>query len=67
MNNRLIYDPKKHSFEYYTYLLQKKIKKTKIGNFFHFRSDPESDPDPLFPEVDPRIRIQIQNEADPKH
>ena len=31
----------------------------------------QSDPDSLFPEVDPRIRIRIldphQNEVDPKH
>ena len=33
---------------------QKKIKKTNYSFF-----GPESDPDPFFPEVDPRIRIQI--------
>ena len=28
--------------------------------FFDFRSVPESDPDPLFPEADSRIRIRIK-------
>ena len=40
---------KKHSFEYYIFN-RKKI--TKIGIRIHFIW-PESDPDPLFPEVDP--------------
>ena len=30
-----------------------------MWNFFDFRSDPDLYPDPLFPEVDPRIRIRI--------
>ena len=50
MNNKLINNKKKHSFEY-LYLLHKKIKKQN-GNF--------SDPDPLFPEVDPRFRIRTR-------
>ena len=56
MNNKLIhYPPKKHRYEYYIFY-RKKLRKKQNWNLFDFRSDP----DPLFPEADPRIRIRIK-------
>ena len=54
MNNKLLNDKihkKKHKFSV-LYLFQKKFR------LIDFRSDLESDP--LFPEVDPQIRIHIK-------
>ena len=52
MNNKTNYILEKNIFD------RKKVLKS--WYFFDFRSDPELDPDPLFHETDPRIRIHIK-------
>ena len=44
-----------HISEKYIFFIEKKV-----DIFPNFRSDLEQDPDPLFHETDPRIRIQIK-------
>ena len=54
MNNKLI-NYKKKTLLGELYLLQKK-KEKKIGRY----PTPDLEPDPLFPEPDPRIRIKMK-------
>ena len=61
MNNKLINQQQKNIVMSIISFTEKKLEKLN-WNLFDFRSDPnpEQDPDPLFPEADPRIRIHIK-------
>ena len=60
LNYKQINNNKKIQVKYYFFDWKKLI--NKVGIFLDFRSgpEPESDPDPLFPDSDPRIWIQIK-------
>ena len=66
MNNKLINDKKKHCFEYnifYRKELRRKILeflRFEVGSGSTIPGSGSADPDPLFPEVNPRIRINIK-------